>query len=128
MMLMSWIQPNHAQVKVLLFIMSAASNSISVKNIAGYVYQGFPLRNYGNFHNIYSQVTVDECQYLCEISDLCQYFNYVTETDMDVGEDEDEDMVTLYKACYLKFGVGKRTEKANGAFGYKYSTGEERHF
>ena len=118
MMLMSWIQPNHAQVKVLLFIMSAASNSISVKNIAGYVYQGFPLRNYGNFHNIYSQVTVDECQYLCEISDLCQYFNYISE------KQQGTPPKTYYELCYLKFGVGEKKAVTNGTFGYKYSPGE----
>ena len=97
--------------------MSAASNSISVKNIAGYVYQGFPLRNYGNYHNIYSRVTADECQYLCEISDLCQYFSYISE--MPKGTPG-----KTHEFCYLKFGMGKKTAVTNGVFGYKYSPGE----
>ena len=119
-MLMSWIQPNNAQVKyIYLFIVSSASDSILDKNtIADYHYQGYPLRNYGAF-NVYSQVTADECQYLCQISDLCQYFNYILKTDANVGK-----VVTLYDVCYLKFGVGKKKEKTDGAFGYKYSLGE----
>ena len=58
--------------------------------------------------NNYSIVTVDECQYLCEISDLCRYFNYNYDT----------------KACFLKFGVGK-IKDFNGAFGHKYSSGDK---
>ena len=73
-------------------------------------YQGFPLFNYAGY-NTYGSVTVDECQYLCEISDLCRYFNYRI------------DMNT----CFLKFGVGyNNTEfKNNGAFGHKYSSGKQ---
>ena len=78
-------------------------------------YQGYPLANYAG-SNIYSQVTVDECQYLCEISDLCRYFNYVNKNK------------NYEQACFLKFGVGKLVtdEKAIGegpSFGHKYSSG-----
>ena len=74
-------------------------------------YQGYPLRNYG-VSNIYSRVTVDECQYLCELSDLCRYFNYA------VKNSKNEE------ACYLKFGVGRRADVV-GAYGHKYSTGKK---
>ena len=75
------------------------------KTIDGYHYQGFPLTNYGG-SNIYGFVTADECQYLCEITDLCRYFNY-----HNTG------------SCFLKFGVGKQTYTYGGSFGYKYSPG-----
>ena len=79
------------------------------KTIKGNQYFGFPLNNYGG-RNIYSKVTIDECQYLCEITALCRYFNYGNEK------------------CYLKFGVGKKHE-TNGYFGYKYSSGiKTRHY
>ena len=78
-------------------------------------YQGYPLVNYARF-NFYSQVTVDECQYLCEISDLCQYFNYVYKNE------------NYEHACFLKFGVGKRITDPRligegASFGHKYSSG-----
>ena len=78
-------------------------------------YQGYPLFNYAGV-STYSQVTVDECQYLCEISDLCRYFNYVNKTEQ------------YEHACFLKFGVGKliTDEKIIGegpSFGHKYSSG-----
>ena len=75
------------------------------KTIDGYNYLGFPLYNYEG-SSVYSQVTVDECQYLCQITDLCRYFNY--------GSD---------KFCNLKFGVGKKVYKYGGSFGYKNSSG-----
>ena len=75
------------------------------RTIDGVHYQGFPLTNYGG-KNVYSQVTVNECQYLCEITTLCRYFNY------------------LDKYCNLKFGVGKKVYKYGGSFGYKYSSGK----
>ena len=78
-----------------------------------YNYQGFPLRNYAG-SNKYQSVTVDECQYLCEKSDLCRYFNYIIKNGENVN------------ACYLKFGVGfKANFKNNGAFGHKYSSGKQ---
>ena len=79
-------------------------------------YQGYPLANYAG-SNTYSQVTVDECQYLCEISDLCRYFNYVNKNEY------------YEQACFLQFGVGRRRiydEKIIGegaSFGHKYSSG-----
>ena len=78
------------------------------KTIKGYHYQGFPLNNFGDT-NIYSTVTVEECQFLCEITPLCRYFNY--------GNSDE--------TCYLKFGVGKKVPK-DGSFGYKYSSGIRR--
>ena len=120
-MLVSWIQPNCVQVKVStsIHLMLSASNPISDKTtIAGCHYQGFPLRNYGT-KNSYSRVTLDECQYLCEISDLCQYFNYAPEVQLG------KPLKTFYDLCYLKFGVGKKVNITNGAFGYKYSPGEK---
>ena len=78
-------------------------------------YQGYPLKNYAGV-NSFSQVTVDECQYLCEIFDLCRYFNYVNKNE------------EYEKACFLKFGVGRLAtdEKFIGegpSFGHKYSSG-----
>ena len=86
------------------------------KRIDDLNYQGYPLRNYAGV-NIYMSVTVDECQYLCEISDLCRYFNHIIE----IGD--------VVNACYLDFGIGAMNRnpiyKDNGAFGHKYSSGKQ---
>ena len=83
-------------------------NVLDNKRIENLNYQGFPLKNYGG-KNVYSIVTADECQYLCEITNLCQYFNFIISTN----------------SCYLKFGVGKKKSYPNdGAFGHKYSSGD----
>ena len=76
----------------------------------GINYAGFPLLNYAKT-SFYSRVTVEECQYLCEISDLCRYFIY-----NDNG-------------CYLYFGVGEKVSpitNTNTVFGNKYSSGIRR--
>ena len=76
----------------------------------GFHYQGFPLRNF-NGTNFYFFVSLEECQYLCEINDYCMFFNYL------------EDM----RGCWLKFGAGKKVSEKNikeaGYFGHKYSSG-----
>ena len=74
-------------------------------------YQGFPLNNYGG-KNFYQEVSVEECQYLCEITDQCQYFNY--------NIDEN----SFSNTCFLKYGVGRK-EDFNGLFGHKYSPGNK---
>ena len=78
-------------------------------------YQGFPLFNYGGRKNWYSFVTVEECQYLCEETDLCRYFNYGV---IPGGQPEQ-------KACYLKFGVGSEASAKGYAFGHKFSAGKK---
>ena len=76
----------------------------------GYHYNGFPLVNYEKDTNFYLFVySVEECQYLCQITDLCQYFNY--------------DIDKLI--CYLKFGIGQKSDHDNDyVFGHKYAYGE----
>ena len=77
-------------------------------------YNGFPLRNFDGLTGWYSRVTVEECQYLCEISDLCRYFNYVVKSTY----------MQYENFCELKFGGTKKEAKeGNGAFGHKYSSG-----
>ena len=63
---------------------------------------------------MYSRVTPDECQYLCEITDLCQYFNHVIMIDR------------FENSCSLQFGVGNRissVDEVGASFGHKYSSG-----
>ena len=77
-------------------------------------YNGFPLKNFGTGNGWYSRVTVEECQYLCEISDLCRYFNYVVKSKY----------LQYENLCELKFGGTIREAKeGNGNFGHKYSSG-----
>ena len=77
-------------------------------------YEGFPLNNYGG-ENSYQFVTVEECQFLCEISEMCQYFNYALKN----GKFE--------KTCFLKYGMGMKVT-VEGSFGHKYSPGEDLYF
>ena len=94
-------------------------NSITIllldnKIIDDVAYNGFPLRNFDGREGWYSRVTVEECQYLCEISDLCRYFNY--EVKMEYMQYEN--------LCELKFGGTKREALVGtGLFGHKYSQG-----
>ena len=86
----------------------------------GINYAGFPLLNYAKT-SFYSRVTVEECQYLCEISDRCRYFNYVVKNSK------------FDNACYLMFGVGAKVDSETttgigGVFGNKYSLGDRRDF
>ena len=79
----------------------------------GVIYNGFALRNYAGV-SIYNRVTIEECQYLCEITAQCRYFNYGN-----ISRDYDD-------GCYLKFGVGHRLSiEREVAFGHKFSSGEE---
>ena len=74
-------------------------------------YRGFPLQNYAS-NNMYSR----ECQYLCEITDLCRYFNNIIMS----GKYEN--------SCMLQFGVGKRissVDEVGASFGHKYSSGKK---
>ena len=87
--------------------------ALSVDNYPrrGHHYQGFPLRNFGN-ENAYGKVTVDECQYLCQIARECLYYNH-----------------NVDKVCWLKFGIGfkKKVDDPDPSryIGNKYSSGEE---
>ena len=77
----------------------------------GHHYQGFPLRNFAR-ENAYEKVTVDECQYLCQITKECLYFNH-----------------NVDDVCWLKFGIGfkKKVDDPDPSryMGNKYSSGEE---
>ena len=93
-------------------LFQASHSFIDNKIIEGVNYQGLPLLNYAGTHG-YSRVTLEECQYLCEITDLCRYFDYVVNSSPE------------YKnVCYLQFGVGYRIANDGGAFGHKFSLGE----
>ena len=86
----------------------------------GVIYDGFYISNYDYVgSNVYRSVTVEECQYLCEISDQCRYFIYDLKSLMSGGPFENK--------CHLKFGVGRRIELEGGAFGHKYSSGNEKY-
>ena len=130
MMLMIWIQPTSVVVSIqesvylsifaLSDLLSLIIDVLDNERIEGINYSGFPLKNYAST-NVYSRVTVEECQYLCEISDRCRYFNYVVKN------------LKFYNACYLKFGVGEKvtgetTIGNGGVFGNKYSLGNRRDF
>ena len=100
---------------IFIYIFDTIYSLLDNKRIYGVNYQGYPLRNFGP-SNIYSQVTVDECQYLCEISGLCRFFNYIKKNDK------------LKDACFLKYGTGERVSlkskiEEGRSFGHKYSSG-----
>ena len=87
-------------------------------------YNGFPLRNFGfGLNGWYSRVTVEECQYLCEISDLCRYFNF------NFNYVAKPSSIQYENICELKFGgTKKEAMEGNGAFGHKYSSGNTNTF
>ena len=88
-------------------------------------YAGHPLNNKNGGKNLFKQLTLSECQELCQITENCFYFNHV----------DDE--------CSLKYGMGKKcsvTENEDGRmtdtchgitskrkvfFGHKYSSGKQ---
>ena len=76
----------------------------------GHHYQGFPLRDFANT-NAYDKVSVDECQYLCQIARECLYYNH-----------------NEHGVCWLKYGIGKKKEVNSPDdtryMGNKYSSGE----
>ena len=115
---MIWMQLSHVKVSKKLgknyfsHIIYVLDNKIN----EGVIYDGFYLSNYAR-DNVYSSVTVDECQYLCEITDQCRYFIYDLKSAMSGGPFENK--------CHLKFGVGSRIYLEGGAFGHKYSSGKE---
>ena len=78
----------------------------------GHHYSGFPLRNFANT-NEYGKVTVDECQYMCQIASECLYYNH-----------------NEHNVCWLKYGIGKKSKADEPPnllryMGNKYSSGEE---
>ena len=116
---MIWMQPTHVKVSTKLekiishiIYMYVLDNKIN----EGVIYDGFYLSNYAR-NNVYRSVTVEECQYLCEITDQCRYFIYDLKSLMSGGPFKNK--------CHLKFGVGRQIDLEGGAFGHKYSSGKE---
>ena len=68
--------------------------------IGGVRYDGFPLdRPVGQ--NNYGMVSLADCQFLCNITDQCLFFNF-NRTE---------------GTCWLKYGMGERFEDDNFMFG-----------
>ena len=74
--------------------------------IGGVRYDGFPLdRPVGQ--NNYGMVSLADCQFLCNITDQCLFFNF-NRTE---------------GTCWLKYGMGERFEDDNFTFGFKERAG-----
>ena len=82
-------------------IVSKASLSISYLGVWQWTASGFPLKNVEGT-NVYPGLNVNECQYLCEITQNCLYFVY------NIG----------YSRCRIKFGLADEI----GAFGFNSNT------
>ena len=101
--------------KVKFFFRFNSENVVGIDFISdnyprsGYHYSGFPLNNFEAV-NFYEELSLDECQYLCQITDQCLFFNYSNQS----------------RICYLKHGMGEK-KKSTGLvgdyFGNKYSSG-----
>ena len=52
-------------------------------------FDAFPLKNFGN-ESAYAEISVEECQLLCQMTKGCLYFGYNN----------------IRTECYLKYGMG----------------------